>query len=96
MGKDKIKPDRTSEELNDKDRNQNKDILKKKVNKMDLQQLKEELYTNDISFEYKDKNYVINPMDKFYAGEAENNEDGNQFDTFKVKEHEGFLDGEAK
>ncbi|WP_085829085.1 hypothetical protein [Clostridium massiliodielmoense] len=48
-----------------------------------LKQLKEELITDDIAFLYKDKNYVICPLEKFYAGEAGNIEDDNSFDTFE-------------
>lgn len=50
---------------------------------MDLKQLKSELETDDIVFVYKDKDYVINPLDKLYAGEAGNNEDDNSFDSFE-------------
>lgn len=61
---------------------------------MNLKELKEELYTNDIAFEYKGKDYVINPMDKFYAGEAGNNKDDNQFDTFEDMAENWTIEGE--
>ncbi len=60
---------------------------------MDLKQLKEALYTNDVSFEYNDKDYVINPLDKFYVGEAGNNEDNHEFDTFEDMEENWIIEG---
>lgn len=47
-----------------------------------LKQLHDELITNDISFSYKDKEYVICPLNKFCVGEAGNDEDNQSFDTF--------------
>ncbi|UPA31894.1 hypothetical protein L0P85_07065 [Terrisporobacter glycolicus] len=60
---------------------------------MDLKQLKEDLYTNDVSFQYNDKDYVINPLDKFYAGEAGNSEDDNEFDTFEDMAENWIIEG---
>jgi hypothetical protein len=42
---------------------------------VNLKQLESELETNDISFSYKGEEYVICPLDKFYAGEAGNDDD---------------------
>ena len=60
---------------------------------MNLKQLKEALYTNDVSFQYKDKDYVINPLDKFYAGEAGNSKDDNEFDTFEDMAENWIIEG---
>lgn len=58
-----------------------------------LEQLKEELVTDDIAFSYKDKNYVICPLEKFYAGESGNDEDDNSFDTFEEMVNSWIIEG---
>ncbi|KEH96853.1 hypothetical protein Z962_05655 [Clostridium botulinum C/D str. BKT12695] len=50
---------------------------------MNLKDLKYQSETDDITFHYKDKEYVICLLnDKYYTGEAGNDEDENEFNSF--------------
>ncbi|MCM8710533.1 hypothetical protein M2651_05770 [Clostridium sp. SYSU_GA19001] len=60
-----------------------------------LKQLEEELITNDIAFSYKDKDYVICPLEKIYVGEAGNVGDNNSFDTFEEMANNWIIQGKA-
>ncbi|MEG2354258.1 MAG: hypothetical protein RSB70_06470 [Clostridium sp.] len=60
---------------------------------MDLRQLESELETDDVVFAYRDKEYVINPLEKFYAGEAGNGGDDNSFDNFEDMADKWIIQG---
>lgn len=60
---------------------------------MALDELKEALVTNDIAFNYNGRDYVICPLDKFYAGEAGNPDDDNSFDTFEEMAEKWLIEG---
>lgn len=60
---------------------------------MKLEQLKYQSETDDITFNYKDKEYVICLLkDKYYAGEAEK-EDNNVFNSFDDMANNWIIEG---
>ncbi|MHB9909246.1 MULTISPECIES: hypothetical protein [Clostridium] len=60
---------------------------------MKLEQLKYQSETDDITFNYKDKEYVICLLkDKYYAGEAEK-EDDNVFNSFDDMANKWIIQG---
>ncbi|KEH84784.1 hypothetical protein Z965_12055, partial [Clostridium novyi A str. BKT29909] len=51
--------------------------------------------TDDITFYYKDKEYVICLLnDKYYTGEAGNDEDENEFNSFMDMADNWIIQGE--
>ena len=61
---------------------------------MKLDDLKYQSETDDITFNYKDKEYVICLLkDKYYSGEAGNDKDDNSFDSFEDMANNWIIQG---
>ncbi|WP_300347845.1 hypothetical protein [Clostridium sp.] len=63
---------------------------------MELNDLKYQSETDDIKFNYKNKEYVICLLrGKYYSGEAGNDKDDNSFDSFEDMADKWIIQGKS-